>query len=53
MIKKKSNIYGKKILVGGVSIFLEYHIYQNLLEDGNEVCFDNFFSNRKENIKYL
>ena len=44
----------KKILVTGGAGFLGSHLCERLLDMGNEViCYDNFFTGRKQNVLHL
>jgi UDP-glucuronate decarboxylase len=44
----------KRILVTGGAGFIGSHLYERLLDEGNEViCVDNFFTRSKQNIIHL
>ena len=44
----------KKVLVTGGAGFIGSHLYERLLNEGNEViCLDNYFTGQKQNILHL
>ncbi len=53
-LKKKDELFMKKILITGGAGFLGSHLCERLLTEGNEViCVDNFFTGSKRNIAHL